>query len=86
MLAVACERIDKALQAVPMDIALGALAIIAGRAQYAFQRDPVKRARNLRLFNDSITKAINMVYSEEQLEEAARGAVQKADPIRKLDS
>lgn len=83
-LALACERIDKALRATPIDIALGALAIIVGRAQYTFQRDSVKRSRNLAIFMASVNKAINMVHQEMQQDEEAREAAQTKDPVRRL--
>ena len=85
-LALAVDRISKALAAVPMNIALGALATVVGQAHFKFQGDRRKREHNLDIFMGAVRSAIAMT---EQAEDAARGAKlqeQTADPIRKLDS
>lgn len=85
MTAVALSRINQSLAAVPIDIALGALAIAVGHAHYGLQKDPVKRSRNIQKFMDSVHKAINMVITEERSQAALLEARQKSDPIRKLN-
>lgn len=84
-LALAVDRISKALAATPMNIALGALATVVGQAQYHFQKDPVKRNRNLSTFFGTVTAAIHMTQTEEALQAQQREAAQKSDPIRKLN-
>lgn len=83
--AIAVSRINGALAAVPIDIALGALAICVGHAHYGLQKDPVKRNRNIDTFMASVRKAINMVITEEGLQAQQLEAAQKSDPIRKLN-
>lgn len=84
-LALAVERISAALGATPMNVALAALAMVVGRAQYGLQKDPLVRHRNMVTFQNSVTKAINMFASAEALESAQREAAQKSDPVRKLN-
>jgi hypothetical protein len=85
MTAVAVSRINGALAAVPIDIALGALAICVAHAHYGLQKDPVKRNRNIQNFNAAVLKAVNMVITEEGLQAQQLEAAQKSDPIRKLN-
>lgn len=85
LMAVAVSRINAALATVPIDIALGALAICVGHAQYGLQKDPVKRNRNMHTFEDAVRKAINMVIAQEELDAQQVEAAQKSDPIRKLN-
>lgn len=82
MTAIAVSRINGALAPVPIDIALGALAICVGHAHYGLQKDPVKRSRNIDTFMASVRKAINMVITEEGLQAQQLEAAQKSDPVR----
>lgn len=85
MTAVAISRINQALSAVPIDIALAALAICVGHAHYGLQKDPRKRDRNIETFAGSVRKAINMVVTEERAQAQILEARQKSDPIRDLN-
>jgi hypothetical protein len=85
-LALAVDRISKALAATPMNIALAALATCAGQAHFSLQKDPLKLSRNLDTFMATIVKSINMCLTAESMSAQQREAAQKADPIRKLDS
>ena len=84
-MALAVDRISKALAATPMNVALGALATVVGQAQYKFQSDRHKRQRNLDIFNETVVQAMNMTEQAEENAAAAKDAAQKQDPIRRLN-
>lgn len=87
-MALAIDRISKALSATPINIALAALASTSAQALFAIQSDPLKRLKNMDGFIGAVRTALTMEQQhaeklsaqQRQMEETA----QTADPTKRL--
>ncbi len=81
-MALAVGRLQDALAATPINIALGALATVVGRAQASFQKEPNKRRRNIEIFMQTVGRAMELEDAAEHDRQAKAKAAQMSDPLR----